>query len=247
MKKMFAFDPNLIAEVQKAGALDGALELSGADRDSTRSRAIEACTAWNQRDKVSIRAIAEATSVHRGTIQRYAAIGKALLPTFPEGPVVRDGADEAHRVLREASDTITDLTLNALLVEVAAALPAGEGSWHAITDLAQARLDAWQAVQVTLAPEGSEEESDGSEESAPRQPRSYEDRVMSHAEDLVRWAAKEGISLDVALGDFVARALIIANGDLGTEPQVALEVSEQVAGIVAPAVKQAPAEVAEVA
>jgi hypothetical protein len=90
-------------------------------------------------------------------------------------------------------------------------------------------------VAVDSGEEGDSEESEPQQ----RQPRSYEDRVMSHAEDIVRWAAKEGISLDVALGDFVARALIVANGDLGTAPEVALSVAEQVAGVVAPEVKVA--------
>jgi hypothetical protein len=200
MKKLFAFDPALVAEVQKAGALDGSLNLSDSDKDSVRSRAIVACTEWNVRDKVSIKAIAEETRVHRGDIQRYAAVGKAVLPLFPEGTVDRTGANEAYAMARKASDTIMDTTLNSLLADYAAATEAGSGSWVGLAQFAEAALTEWLAAQP-VEEESEEDESEGgsTESKEPRGPLSVEDYLAQVAETTLKKAAKEGMAPEKAV------------------------------------------------
>jgi hypothetical protein len=204
MKKLFAFDPALVAEVQKAGAIDGSLNLSESDKDSVRSRAIVACTEWNVRDKVSIKAIAEETRVHRGDIQRYAAVGKAVLPLFPEGTVDRTGANEAYAMVRKASDTITETTLNSLLADYAAATEAGSGSWIGLARFAEAALTEWLAAQPVEeeSEEGESEEGDSEESTAKRGPLSVEDYLLGVAEVVLKKCAKEGMEPEKAAGMF---------------------------------------------
>jgi hypothetical protein len=199
MKKLFAFDPALVAEVQKAGALDGSLNLSDSDKDSVRSRAIVACTEWNVRDKVSIKAIAEETRVHRGDIQRYAAVGKAVLPLFPEGTIDRTGANEAYAMARKASDTIKDTTLNSLLADYAAATEAGSGSWVGLAQFAEAALTEWLAAQPVEEEPVEEEPENSTESKGPKAPLSVEDYLAQVAETTLKKAAKEGMAPEKAV------------------------------------------------
>lgn len=229
MKKLFAFDPNLVAEVRLAGALDGDLLVTADQADSTRSRAVVNVTRWNVQDKVSLTSIATACSVSKGMVQRYGAFGKAVLPVFPEGPVDPSGASEAIAASREASDTIPEVTLNSLLAAYAASVEDRSGSWHGLADFAKATLTEWLAAQPQEEEQDDSEESE--EESAPSDPKgplSVEDYLEQVAQTTLKKAQKEGMAVEKALKLFAEYLFMADAAPVGEEPCVREDLTAEV-------------------
>jgi hypothetical protein len=200
MKKQFVFDPNLTSAIRLAGALDGEVTLTKEREDSTRSLAMVAVARWTQSKSATIADIEAETGVHRGVIQRYSAIGKALLASRGGlDPESHDGAKDAHTLMRHAGEKLPGWTLGKVLAEYKSAYPES-GSW--------AIMAAWASEFIeehTPVVEDSEEESDESEETTPSEPRgplSVEDYLMQVAETTLKKAAKEAMAPEQALAIF---------------------------------------------
>jgi hypothetical protein len=193
MKSKFVFDPNLTSAVRLAGALDGEVTLTKEREDSTRSMAMIACARWTQSKSATIAEIAEETGVHRGVIQRYSAIGKALLAsTGGVDPDSHEGAKDAHTLMRHAGEKLPGWTLGKVIAEYKAAFD-GSGSWAVMA----AWLSDFIEEHAPEVAEDSEEESDESEDSTESKgskgPLSVEDYLLNVAEVVIKKAAKEGM------------------------------------------------------
>lgn len=217
MKKQFVFDPNLTSAVRLAGALDGVLSMERSKEDSVRSQAMVAVARWTQSKSATIREIESETGVHRGTIQRYSAIGKALLTSAGGSVESHEGAADAHTLMRAAGD-LPGTTLGKVIAEYLAAYPSGTGSWAVMAAWASEFIEAntpeeEPESEVDSDEDGSDEDESGSTES--RAPRTYEDKVLDAAILVHKIAAPhrgEVTPVETVLAD-IAEYVLIAEFD----------------------------------
>jgi hypothetical protein len=219
MKSKFVFDPNLTSAVRLAGALDGEVTLTKEREDSTRSMAMIACARWTQSKSATIAEIAEETGVHRGVIQRYSAIGKALLASRDGAdPESHEGAKDAHTLMRHAGEKLPGWTLGKVIAEYKAAFD-GSGSWAVMA----AWLSDFIEEHAPEVVEDSEEESDESEDSTeskePKGPLSVEDFLLNAASTTIKKCQKEGMKPEDAARLF-AEYLFMAAAEASEEEAV---------------------------
>jgi hypothetical protein len=217
MKQKFVFDPNLTSAVRLAGALDGVLSMERAKEDSVRSQAMVAVARWTQSKSATIREIEAETGVHRGTIQRYSAIGKALLASAGGSVESHEGAADAHTLMRAAGD-LPGTTLGKVLGAYAEAYPAGTGSWAVMAAFGSEFIEANTPEEEPESEVGSDESDGGDEDGGStesRAPRTYEDKVLDAAIGVHKIAAPfrgEVTPVETVLAD-VAEYVLIAEFD----------------------------------
>jgi hypothetical protein len=216
MKKQFVFDPNLTSAVRLAGALDGVLSMERSKEDSVRSQAMVAVARWTLSKSATIREIESETGVHRGTIQRYSAIGKALLTSAGGSVESHEGAADAHTLMRAAGD-LPGTTLGKVLAAYAEAYPSGTGSWAVMAAWASEFIEANTPVEEPESEVDSDESESDEDESGstePRAPRTYEDRTFDIAEAIVKVAKPsherfgQTRPIEEVLGDVVGWLLV---------------------------------------
>jgi hypothetical protein len=237
MKKQFVFDPNLTSAVRLAGALDGVLSMERTKEDSVRSQAMIAVARWTQSKSATIRDIESETGVHRGTIQRYSAIGKALLTSAGGSVESHEGAADAHTLMRAAGD-LPGTTLGKVIAEYLAAYPQS-GSWAIMAAWASEFIEANTPEEEPESEVDSDEsESDESDSTEPRAPRTYEDKVLDAAIGVHKIAAPfrgEVTPVETVLAD-IAEYVLIAEFDGALPESVVATMKKAIAEAYAQAV-----------
>jgi hypothetical protein len=237
MKKQFVFDPNLTSAVRLAGALDGVLSMERTKEDSVRSQAMIAVARWTQSKSATIREIESETGVHRGTIQRYSAIGKALLTSAGGSVESHEGAADAHTLMRAAGD-LPGTTLGKVIAEYLAAYPQS-GSWAIMAAWASEFIEANTPEEEPESEVDSDEsESDESDSTEPRAPRTYEDKVLDAAIGVHKIAAPfrgEVTPVETVLAD-IAEYVLIAEFDGALPESVVATMKKAIAEAYAQAV-----------
>jgi hypothetical protein len=239
MKKQFVFDPNLTSAVRLAGALDGVLSMERSKEDSVRSQAMVAVARWTQSKSATIREIESETGVHRGTIQRYSAIGKALLTSAGGSVESHEGAADAHTLMRAAGD-LPGTTLGKVIAEYLAAYPQS-GSWAVMAAWASEFIEANTPEEEPESEVDSDESDGDSDESGStesRAPRTYEDKVLDAAIGVHKIAAPfrgEVTPVETVLAD-IAEYVLIAEFDGALPESVVATMKKAIAEAYASAV-----------